>query len=65
MGLGQYNSPGEYCGPHFASHVFLIFMLYMMLPAHTIREILHQYITYNINLKPDITNWFTMHMSKL
>ena len=24
MGLGQYNSLGEYCGPHTASSVFLI-----------------------------------------
>ena len=24
MGLGQYNSIGEYCGPHTASSVFLI-----------------------------------------
>ena len=24
MGLGQYNSLGEYCGPHTASAVFLI-----------------------------------------
>ena len=23
MGLGQYNSLGEYCGPHTASSVFL------------------------------------------
>ena len=24
MGLGQYNSLGEYCGPHAASSVFLL-----------------------------------------
>ena len=24
MGIGQYNSLGEYCGPHTASSVFLI-----------------------------------------
>ena len=24
MGLGQYNTLGEYCGPHTASSVFLI-----------------------------------------
>ena len=24
MGLGQYNSLGEYCGPHASSSVFLI-----------------------------------------
>ena len=24
MGLGQYNSLGEYCGPHTASSMFLI-----------------------------------------
>ena len=24
MGLGQYNSPGEYCDPHTVSSVFLI-----------------------------------------
>ena len=27
MGLGQYNSLGEYCGPHSASIVFLILRL--------------------------------------
>ena len=27
MGLGQYNSPGEYCGPPTASSVFLILVL--------------------------------------
>ena len=27
MGLGQYNSPGEYCDPHTASSVFLILLL--------------------------------------
>ena len=26
MGLGQYNSIGEYCGPHTASSVFLILL---------------------------------------
>ena len=26
MGLGQYNSLGEYCGPHTASSVFLILL---------------------------------------
>ena len=26
-GLGQYNSLGEYCGPHTASSVFLILVL--------------------------------------
>ena len=26
MGLGQYYSLGEYCGPHTASSVFLILM---------------------------------------
>ena len=25
--LGQYNSPGEYCGPHTASSVFLIILV--------------------------------------
>ena len=24
MGLGQYDSPGEYCGPHTASSVFSV-----------------------------------------
>ena len=28
MGLGQYNSLGEYCDPHTASSVFLIFIFY-------------------------------------
>ena len=28
MGLGQYNSLGEYCGPHTASSVFLILILH-------------------------------------
>ena len=27
MGLGQYNSQGEYCGPHTASSVFFILLL--------------------------------------
>ena len=27
MGLGQYNSLGEYCGPHTASSVFLILIV--------------------------------------
>ena len=27
MGLGQYNSIGEYCGPHNASSVFLILVI--------------------------------------
>ena len=27
MGLGQYNSLGEYCGPHTASSVFLILLV--------------------------------------
>ena len=27
MGLGQYDSLGEYCGPHTASSVFLILIL--------------------------------------
>ena len=27
MGVGQYNSLGEYCGPHTASSVFLILIL--------------------------------------
>ena len=26
MDLGQYNGPGEYCGPHTASSVFLILL---------------------------------------
>ena len=30
MGLGQYNSLGEYCGPHTASSVFLILVLLMI-----------------------------------
>ena len=29
MGLGQYNSLGEYCGPHTASSVFLILIFYI------------------------------------
>ena len=28
MGLGQYDSVGEYCGPHTASSVFLILLVY-------------------------------------
>ena len=27
MALGQYDSPGEYCGPHTASSAFLILLL--------------------------------------
>ena len=27
MGLGQYNSLGEYCGPHTASSEFLILII--------------------------------------
>ena len=30
MGLGQYNSLGEYYGPHNASSVFLILILYIV-----------------------------------
>ena len=30
MGLGQYNSLGEYCGPHTASSVFLILVHYIL-----------------------------------
>ena len=29
MGLGQYNCLGKYCGPHTASYVFLILILYL------------------------------------
>ena len=31
IGLGQYNSPGEYCGLHTASSVFLILVLQMFM----------------------------------
>ena len=36
MGLGQYNSLGEYCGPHTASSVFLI----LLLPIGSEKEVL-------------------------
>ena len=35
MGLGQYDSLGEYCGPHTASSVFLIIML--LITPHALR----------------------------
>ena len=34
MGLGQYNSLGEYCGPHTASSVFLILILQVIVEHH-------------------------------
>ena len=33
MGLVQYNSLGEYCGPHTASSVFLIMIRHRQVPS--------------------------------
>ena len=30
VGLGQYDGPGEYCGPHTAPSVFLILVLWLV-----------------------------------
>ena len=34
MGVGQYDSLGEYCGPHTASSVFLIIILRLIYSKH-------------------------------
>ena len=38
MGLGQYNSIGEYCDPHTASSVFLILILSISRPLRSFRH---------------------------
>ena len=48
MGLGQYNSLGEYCGPHTAASVIIILSLFcirnMTLYLHGIVRVIIVYI---------------------